>query len=452
MKTESFDVLELFQKHGWEINEPIKENHYSPTSRRPRGNFCRSNALHRAAQGGRIDVLEWLLDEVGFPVNQREYEYHNDYQWTETALYYAVKGNALDCVRLLLQLGADVSVRDEKDLTVRDVGLQQGHEKVDQDKLGSLGILPTRMLYQDLPIHKLLRPFFKIIPDIAIRRPLKVQLIRIFHDVRFQPQLAVYHIFQLRYKLQVDVFLYPQVNARNNFGDVLFGLVYICLAWVVVLEDDAMVGQNHYAEAGLEALAAEYCWLVVEHLEPFRVDVDYLYRNIDPSSYIYWLCLDELEAVPQLAPSDLPGINPLEDWPHIEYLVLDQVFAEGADSSNGLADKRPYVAASLGPVATFSRGNVSIVSSDATVNPVISLNCLEDARDQEILLTAFRRNRELFKTQALKPVAVFNAFPGANDTLTADQLHIIRERINSVYRTTGTNSRINEPDEVFKVS
>ncbi|KAH8430741.1 uncharacterized protein LDX57_008404 [Aspergillus melleus] len=27
METDSFDVLELFQKYGWEINEPIKQNH-----------------------------------------------------------------------------------------------------------------------------------------------------------------------------------------------------------------------------------------------------------------------------------------------------------------------------------------------------------------------------------------------------------------------------------------
>ncbi|KAE8149089.1 hypothetical protein BDV25DRAFT_7127 [Aspergillus avenaceus] len=127
------------------------------------------------------------------------------------------------------------------------------------------------------------------------------------------------------------------------------------------------------------------------------------------------------------------------DWPHIEYLVLDEYFATGADSSLGISNKKQYVAASVGLVATFSRGNVTIASSDAAANPIISPNWLLDPRDQEAALAAFIRARQLFNTSALRPVVVAEAFPGANYTSQADLLHLIRESANSVYNAVGTN-------------
>ncbi|KAH8432110.1 uncharacterized protein LDX57_009756 [Aspergillus melleus] len=127
------------------------------------------------------------------------------------------------------------------------------------------------------------------------------------------------------------------------------------------------------------------------------------------------------------------------NWPHIECLVLDQFFANGADSSNGVANKGQYVAASVGLVATFSRSNVSSSSADTAVNPVISPKWLEDARNQNIALAAFRRSRELFQTQAMKPVTISEAFPGVNYTSRTDLLHIIRASISSAYNAAGTS-------------
>ncbi|PWY88672.1 glucose-methanol-choline oxidoreductase [Aspergillus sclerotioniger CBS 115572] len=127
------------------------------------------------------------------------------------------------------------------------------------------------------------------------------------------------------------------------------------------------------------------------------------------------------------------------DWPHIEYLVLDEYFATGADSSRGVSNMKQYVAASVGLVATFSRGNVTIASSDAATNPIISPNWLLDPRDQDVALAAFTRARQLFNTSAMQPVVVSEAFPGATYTTRADLLRIIRESANSVYNAVGTN-------------
>ena len=134
-----------------------------------------------------------------------------------------------------------------------------------------------------------------------------------------------------------------------------------------------------------------------------------------------------------------------KDWPHIEYLVLDAYFGDGS-SSTGENDGRQYVAASVGLVASFSRGNVSIRSADTAVNPVISPNWLSDARDQDMAVAAFRRGRQLFATKAILPVVIAEAFPGLNATTDSEILDIVKSSANSVYDSAGTNKmgRIND--------
>ncbi len=85
--------------------------------------------------------------------------------------------------------------------------------------------------------------------------------------------------------------------------------------------------------------------------------------------------------------------NSPEDWPHIEYLVLDAYFGAGSDSSTTVGKGQQYVAASVGLVATFSRGNVTINSTDTSIKLVINPNWLSDSRDQEVAVAAFRRGR-----------------------------------------------------------
>jgi choline dehydrogenase/5'-oxoaverantin cyclase/versicolorin B synthase len=138
------------------------------------------------------------------------------------------------------------------------------------------------------------------------------------------------------------------------------------------------------------------------------------------------------------------------DWPNLQYLVLDAYFGTGDDSNPTVGDGKQYVAASVGLVSTFSRGNVSISSPDTAVNPVISPNWLTDPRDQELAIAAFRRGRQLFNTKAIKPIVIAEAYPGADITTDEQILEIIRESANPVYNAAGTNrmGKSNDPKAV----
>jgi choline dehydrogenase-like flavoprotein len=127
------------------------------------------------------------------------------------------------------------------------------------------------------------------------------------------------------------------------------------------------------------------------------------------------------------------------DWPNLQYLVLDAYFGTGNDSSVGLTDGKQYVAASVGLVSTFSRGNVSIRSADTATNPVISPNWLSDSRDMELAVVAFNRGRALFSTDALQAVSGDEAFPGQHIQSDDQIREAIRASANSVYNAAGTN-------------
>lgn len=135
------------------------------------------------------------------------------------------------------------------------------------------------------------------------------------------------------------------------------------------------------------------------------------------------------------------------DWPDIEYLILDAYFGAGTDSSIISGAGQQYVAGSVGLVATFSRGNVTIAAADTAVNPVISPNWLSDARDQDMAIAAFRRSRQLFSTKAIKPIVGPEAFPGGNVTTDSQIWETIKQSTNPVYNAAGTNQmgKIDDP-------
>ncbi|KAF7551974.1 hypothetical protein G7Z17_g4622 [Cylindrodendrum hubeiense] len=92
--------------------------------------FTKSNALHSAAgspRPGRIEAIEYLVDEAGVPINQREWEYDGKQfeEWKSmgvgTALHCAVKGKHLEAVRFLISKGIDQKIRDTKDRQAVDL-------------------------------------------------------------------------------------------------------------------------------------------------------------------------------------------------------------------------------------------------------------------------------------------------------------------------------------------
>ena len=100
-----------------------------------------------------------------------------------------------------------------------------------------------------------------------------------------------------------------------------------------------------------------------------------------------------------------------------------------------------------GLVAPFSRGNVTIASTDTSVNPVVSLNWLEDPRDREVLVAAFRRIRQLWKTEAMQPVVIGNeTFPGLHVQSDDDLLSVIMRSAQTIWHACTTNKMGTEDD------
>lgn len=102
-------------------------------------NFRCSNALQRATEGGlkgRIEALRWLLDEAGFPINQREFEWDpavfQNWQGNRlrSALHFAVLTKSPERVRFLLERGSDINLQDTYGRTARDMADSPGREEV----------------------------------------------------------------------------------------------------------------------------------------------------------------------------------------------------------------------------------------------------------------------------------------------------------------------------------
>ncbi|KAI4191855.1 MAG: hypothetical protein LQ348_003396 [Seirophora lacunosa] len=109
------------------------------------------------------------------------------------------------------------------------------------------------------------------------------------------------------------------------------------------------------------------------------------------------------------------------DWPDIEHLFFD-----------GTLVGAPFV-------ASFSRGNVTINSTDTARNPIISPNWLLDPRDQEVAVAGFKRAGQIFQTKSIRPILLGEEdFLGTNVTSDEDVLAVIRQSATSIDHAAGT--------------
>ncbi|KAL8709488.1 MAG: hypothetical protein Q9220_005730 [cf. Caloplaca sp. 1 TL-2023] len=116
-----------------------------------------------------------------------------------------------------------------------------------------------------------------------------------------------------------------------------------------------------------------------------------------------------------------------QDWPDIELLFFDgNLISKSTDSRN-------YVSSLAGLVAPFSRGNVSINSTDTADNPVVSPNWLLDSRDQEVAIAGFKRARQIFQSSAIQPIINgAEALPGLDVTGDQEILAVIKQSAASI--------------------
>lgn len=140
------------------------------------------------------------------------------------------------------------------------------------------------------------------------------------------------------------------------------------------------------------------------------------------------------------------------DWPEVEYLHVGAYFGFQRNFiRDAPTDGFQYVSVPLALVAPLSRGTIDISSADAADPPIINPNWLTHPADVAVAIAGYKRVRQLFATEALKPV--INGpeyFPGLNVSSDDEILHLIRQSLNTVFHPAATCAmgRTNDPAAV----
>jgi choline dehydrogenase-like flavoprotein len=122
------------------------------------------------------------------------------------------------------------------------------------------------------------------------------------------------------------------------------------------------------------------------------------------------------------------------DWPDVELLPFD------LNLVSLTPDGRNYVSSLAGLMSPFSRGNVTINSTDTAVNPIVDTNWLADPRDQEVAIAAFKRARAVFQTPEIQKIIVGGGefAPGSEVTSDAAILEVIKQSATTISHAAGT--------------
>ena len=117
------------------------------------------------------------------------------------------------------------------------------------------------------------------------------------------------------------------------------------------------------------------------------------------------------------------------DYPELELLPLAYTTATTSDNAN-------YASMSVAVLATTSRGNVTINSTDTTTNPLVSPNWLLTESDQELAVQALKRTRQLANATN---IAVGPEFaPGPTTQSDAAILDYIRNTMAPIHHACAT--------------
>ena len=103
-------TLQQIAKTLWHAQLELLVREYQECDERPDNVKQIVKAIHGAAADGRVEDLRRLLEAHPELLDARSVDFHG-----QTALHKAARANHRDCVRLLLERGADVDVRDYGD-------------------------------------------------------------------------------------------------------------------------------------------------------------------------------------------------------------------------------------------------------------------------------------------------------------------------------------------------
>jgi choline dehydrogenase len=127
------------------------------------------------------------------------------------------------------------------------------------------------------------------------------------------------------------------------------------------------------------------------------------------------------------------------DWPDIEIFSLDAYTGTLNDYLLGAPTLDNFTAVCIALVSPFSRGNVSIVSQDTNVHPIVNPNWLTDSRDQQVAVAGFKRARAIFQSQAVQPILKGSeAWPGSDVKSDEQILAAVKLGADTIHHAAGT--------------
>ncbi|KAH0344604.1 alcohol oxidase, partial [Aureobasidium melanogenum] len=123
-------------------------------------------------------------------------------------------------------------------------------------------------------------------------------------------------------------------------------------------------------------------------------------------------------------------INFPSDWPEVE------IVAYATGPNDGIHN---FASIAVGLLATFSRGNITLNSSDMADAPIINPAYLENKRDQELGIAAFRFARRLTATRSLQRVIIgAETVPGPAVNTDAEILDYMRNSMSPFFHASCT--------------
>ena len=137
------------------------------------------------------------------------------------------------------------------------------------------------------------------------------------------------------------------------------------------------------------------------------------------------------------------------DWPEVEYVTLSGYLGYLRNGETGDPhDGHNYATLAVALGSPLSVGNLTISSADTADHPLINPNWLTDPADVEVAVAGYKRVREFWQSEAMKPFVIGEeAFPGSHIQTDAQIEDIIQKSFSSIFHAACTCSmgRVNDP-------
>lgn len=143
-----------------------------------------------------------------------------------------------------------------------------------------------------------------------------------------------------------------------------------------------------------------------------------------------------------ITPNAAAALGQLPDtWPEIEYLAAPGFV--GTFTNLFLTqpnDGYQYATILAALVAPQSRGTVTLASADIGDLPIVNPNWLTDPTDQSVAIAAYKRVRQAFASNAMRPVLADTTeyFPGPSVQTDAQILKTVQDTLMTVYHASCT--------------